>query len=70
VNQIVAMKVQGVTPEYRKKLEAAGFKLGVDELVMAKVMDITPEFIGKVTAHGFKNLDIGQLIALKNANVL
>ncbi|HUQ10687.1 MAG TPA: M56 family metallopeptidase [Steroidobacteraceae bacterium] len=69
-DQLIALRVQGVTPEYRKKLEAAGFKLGVDELVQAKVMDITPEFIGKVTAHGFKNLNIDQLIALKNADVL
>jgi beta-lactamase regulating signal transducer with metallopeptidase domain len=69
-DQLIALRVQGVTPEYRKKLEAAGFKLDIDDLVTAKVMDITPEFIAKVTAHGFKNLDIDQLIALKNADVL
>ena len=39
------MKVHDVTPEYQKSLEAAGFKLDVDELIQAKVMDITPEFV-------------------------
>ncbi len=69
-DQLIAMRVHDVTPEYRRKLAQAGFKLDVDELVQAKVMDITPEFISKVSSHGFKNLDIDQLIALKNANVL
>ena len=68
-DELIALKVQGVTPEYRSALEAAGYKMDVDQLITAKVMDITPEFIAKVGAHGFKNLNIDQLINLKNANV-
>ena len=70
VDQLIAMRVHDVTPEYRKSLESAGLKVNVDDLVHAKVMDITPAFISKVNSHGFKNLDLDQLIALKNADVL
>lgn len=69
-DEIIAMRVHDVTPEYRRKLEAAGFKLSTDQLIHARVMDITPEFASKAAAHGFKNLNIDQLIALKNADVL
>ncbi len=68
--EIVAMKIHEITPEYRKVLESAGFKLDVEDLISAKVMDITPEFINDVRAHGFKDLDMDQLIQLKNADVL
>ena len=50
------MKVHDVTPEYRRMLEAAGFKLDTQDVIHAKVMDITPEFIAQVNAHGFKDL--------------
>jgi beta-lactamase regulating signal transducer with metallopeptidase domain len=69
-DQLIAMRVHDVTPEYRKSLESAGLKVNVDDLVHAKVMDITPAFISKVNSHGFRNLDLDQLIALKNADVL
>ncbi len=66
----IALRVHDVTPEYRKKLESAGYKLSTDQLIQAKVMDITPEFVSKAASHGFKNLNLDQLIALKNADVL
>ena len=59
-----------MTPEFRKALQAGGFKVNTDQVIHAKVMDISPEFIAKAKAHGFKNLNIDQLIALKNADVL
>jgi hypothetical protein len=67
--ELIAMKVQGVTPEYRKALEDAGYKLSVSETIAAKVMNITPEFIAKVRAGGFKNLSVDKLIQLKNADI-
>ena len=70
LEHIVAMKVHDVTPEYRRSLEKAGFKLDAESLVHARVMGITPEFVVKVRSHGFVDLDIEQIIALKNADIL
>ena len=69
-DELIAMKVHDVTPEFRKALESNGFKVNTDQVIHAKVMDITVDFISKVKAHGFVNLNIDQLIALKNADVL
>ncbi len=69
-DQIIGMKVHDVTPEYRRMLESAGFKADLEEVIHAKVMDITPAFIEKARSHGFKDLDLDQLIQLKNADVL
>jgi hypothetical protein len=62
--------VQGVTEDFIKGLQSAGFKPDVDEVVGAKVQGITPEFIALARSHRFKNLDLDKLIQLKNANVL
>jgi hypothetical protein len=62
--------VQGVTAEYIKGLQAAGFKPDVDDVISAKVMGITPQFIELARSHGFKDLDLAKLIQLKQANVL
>jgi len=62
--------VQGVTADYIKGLQAAGFKPDVAEIVGAKVQGITPQFIELAKSHGFKNLDLDKLIQLKRAGVL
>jgi len=55
------MKVQGITPEYVRSTQAAGFKdLDCDELIGAKVQGVTPEFIEKARKHGFQNLTLEQ----------
>jgi hypothetical protein len=62
--------VQGVSEDFIKGLQAAGFKPDVDEVIGAKVQGITPQFIELARSHGFKNLDLDKLIQLKHANVL
>ena len=62
--------MQGVTPEYVKALQSAGFKLDVDEVMGAKVQGITPEFIDAARKHGFQNLTIDKLIQLKHLGIL
>jgi hypothetical protein len=70
VDGLVGMKVQGVTPEYVKALQAAGFKdVDCDELIGAKVQGITPEFIEKARKHGFQNLTLDKLISLKQVDI-
>jgi len=62
--------VQGVTADYIKALQAAGFKPDVDDVISAKVMGVTPEFIRQAQSHGFKSLDLQKIIQLKQAGVL
>jgi hypothetical protein len=64
------MKVQGITPAYLKELQAAGYKVDIDEAISAKVQGITPEFIAKARSHGFKDLTLEKLIELKHTGVL
>jgi len=52
------MKVQGVTPAYIQELQAAGFKVDVDDAIAARTQGVTPEFIAKVKSHGFNNLTL------------
>jgi hypothetical protein len=64
------MKVQGVTPDYVKALQSAGFKPDVDEVIDAKVQGVTPEFVDAARKHGFQNLTIDKLIQLKHLGIL
>jgi len=70
VDEIVGMKVQGVTAEYVKTLQSAGFKnLSGDEVIGAKVVGINSEFIEKARKHGFQNLTLEKLIAIRHADI-
>jgi beta-lactamase regulating signal transducer with metallopeptidase domain len=64
VDQIIALKTQGVTPEYIREMRAAGFDTSVDSLVAMKVQGITPEYVKEIRAAGL-NPDTHDLIALK-----
>ena len=69
-DELIGMKVQGITPEYVKSMQAAGFKdLKCEELIGAKVMGVNAEFIEKARKHGFQNLTLEKLIALKHADI-
>jgi len=70
VDEIIALKIHGVTPEYIRGLAAAGLtNLHVHDYLAAKIQGITPEFIQSIRSHGFKDLTLRQLIALKMADI-
>jgi beta-lactamase regulating signal transducer with metallopeptidase domain len=54
VDQLIALKVQGVTPEYVQGLQAQGLRLAADEIIAMKVQGVTPEYIRDVRATGMK----------------
>jgi len=63
-DELISLKVQGVTPGYIHEIRAEGLKPSVDELVGLKVQGITPEYIRKVRAMNL-NVDLDQLIGMK-----
>jgi beta-lactamase regulating signal transducer with metallopeptidase domain len=64
VDQLIAMKVQEITPEYVRELHEQGLQPNVDNLIAMRVQDITPEYVRGLRASGL-NPDQSQLIALK-----
>ena len=63
-DELISLKIQGITPEYIHEIRAEGLKPGIDELVGMKVQGITPEYIHQVRAMKL-NVDIDSLIGMK-----
>ena len=64
VDQLIALKTQGVTPEYVRQMHALGLDLNVDELIAMRVQGVTPQYIQGMRATGLK-LSAEQLIGMK-----
>jgi beta-lactamase regulating signal transducer with metallopeptidase domain len=54
VEELIALKTQGVTPEYVKQMKAAGFEFTVRDLIGLKVQGVSPEYIRDIRATGLK----------------
>src|SRR2546421_410176 len=65
VDELMAMKIQGVTPGYVKEMRATGLKPNTDELMGMKVQGITPEYVKSMQAAGFRDLHSDELIGAK-----
>jgi beta-lactamase regulating signal transducer with metallopeptidase domain/uncharacterized protein YnzC (UPF0291/DUF896 family) len=64
IDQLVAMKVQNVTPEYVRSIHALGLKPDVNKFIAMRVQGVTPEVIRELRDGGLA-LDIDQIIAMK-----
>jgi beta-lactamase regulating signal transducer with metallopeptidase domain len=64
VDEIIAMKVQGVTPEYIKAIHDLGLQPTAEEVVGMRVQGITPEYIRDMRTVT-QNLSIDELIGMK-----
>jgi beta-lactamase regulating signal transducer with metallopeptidase domain len=66
VDKYVAMKVQGITPEYAQAMAKVGFgKPSADDLIAMKVQGITPEYVSGLRAAGLEPSKISDLIAYR-----
>jgi beta-lactamase regulating signal transducer with metallopeptidase domain/sporulation protein YlmC with PRC-barrel domain len=64
VDELIALKIQGITPEYIRQIRAEAMKASVDELIGMKIQGITAEYIHQV--HALKlDADVGTLIGMK-----
>src|SRR5215472_11906898 len=62
--ELIAMKIQGVTPAYVKEIHGLGLKPTVDELLGMRVQGITPEYIREMQSLAPK-LGTDELIGMK-----
>ena len=65
VDQLIALKIQGVTPEYVKQIHDSGLHPDADELISMKVQGITPDYVREMRTATGQPLDIDNLIGLK-----
>jgi beta-lactamase regulating signal transducer with metallopeptidase domain len=64
VDQLVALKSQGVTAEYIRELHDLGLKPSVDEVIGLKVQGVTPDYIRDMRAAGV-SLDAEKIIGMR-----
>jgi hypothetical protein len=64
VDQLIAMKIQNVTPEYVHRIHALGLKPGVNELIAMRVQGVSPELIRELRDAGLAQ-NIDQIIAMR-----
>jgi bla regulator protein blaR1 len=64
VDELISMKIQGVTPAYVKEMRQQGLQPTPDELVGMRVQGITPEYIREMRKFD-SNLNIEELIGMK-----
>jgi beta-lactamase regulating signal transducer with metallopeptidase domain len=66
IEKYVAMKVQGITPEYAQAMAKVGFgKPSADDLIAMKVQGVTPEYVSELRAAGLQPGSIGDLVSYR-----
>jgi beta-lactamase regulating signal transducer with metallopeptidase domain len=65
VDDVIALKIQGVTPEYVKSMRDLGLKPDADELVGMKIQGVTPEYVKEMRAATGQTLDMDNLVGMK-----
>ena len=63
-DDLIALKIQGVTPEYVRAIHDLGLQPDADGLVGLKVQGVTPEYIQELRSLGFKP-DVDEIIGMK-----
>ncbi|HEY2471950.1 MAG TPA: M56 family metallopeptidase [Terracidiphilus sp.] len=70
LDKLIAMKIQGITPEYARNMANAGFgKPSADDLVACKVQGVTPEYIAELKKQGFEIKSFQDAISFRIFNV-
>ncbi|HEU5136825.1 MAG TPA: M56 family metallopeptidase [Steroidobacteraceae bacterium] len=64
VDQLIALKIQGVSPDYVREIRAAGFSPDAGELIAMKIHGIDSAYVKELRATGY-DLDAQELVAMK-----
>jgi beta-lactamase regulating signal transducer with metallopeptidase domain len=66
IDKYVAMKVQGITPEYAQAMAKVGFgKPTADDLIAMKVQGVTPEYVSELRTAGLQPSSIHDLVSYR-----
>jgi beta-lactamase regulating signal transducer with metallopeptidase domain len=66
LDKYIAMKIQGVTPEYARAMSQIGFgKLSADDLIACKIQGVTAEYIAEIKKNGLEVKDIHDAISYR-----
>jgi len=66
IDKYIAMKIQGITPEYAKAMANVGFgKPSAGDLIAMKIQGVTPEYVSELHAAGLQPGSIGDLISYR-----
>jgi beta-lactamase regulating signal transducer with metallopeptidase domain len=66
IDKYVAMKVQGISPDYAREMAQAGFgKPSADDLIAMKVQGVTPDYVSQLRAAGLEPSSFGDLMSYR-----
>lgn len=65
VDHLIALKIQGVTPEYVRAVRNTWPNIKVDEIIAMKIQGVNPSDAAAFKKVGFENLDAQRLIAFR-----
>ena len=65
VDELISLKIQGVSADYVKSMKELGIKPDPDELVALKIQGVTPDYVRQMRSITGQNLDADALIGMK-----
>jgi hypothetical protein len=68
--KLVALRVQGVTPEYAKSIAQQYPGATVDDVIKTRIFKIDADFIAQAKKYGFKDLSLDKLVQLRISGLL
>jgi len=68
--QLVELRLSGVTPEYARELAELGYTLSREQLIALRLQGVTPEYVRELAEEGLAGASIGALLRLRAQGVM